>query len=91
MKKIWVICATVDLGYHMVKGYDSYDKAKAEFDWMEAEAIEEKIKHMMASPYYTLQKATESAKQYSYYTLEKATELAKKYSYYELESVEVEE
>ena len=31
MKTVWVICETVDLGYHMVKGYDSYDKAKAEF------------------------------------------------------------
>lgn len=76
MRTVWVICSVVDLGYHMVKGYNSYDKAKAEFERMEAEALEENIKYMMTSPYYTL---------------EKATELAKKYSYYELESLEVEE
>lgn len=42
MRKVWVICETVDLGYHMVKGYDSYDKANAEFERMQAEAISQK-------------------------------------------------
>ena len=30
MKTVWVICEEVDLGYHMVKGFASEDKAKAE-------------------------------------------------------------
>ena len=47
MKTIWVICETVDLGYHMVKGYYSYDKAKAEFDRMYAEAVAEQIAVLM--------------------------------------------
>jgi hypothetical protein len=44
MKTVWVICETVDLGYHMVEGYCSYDKAKAEFDRMYAEAVDWKVK-----------------------------------------------
>ena len=47
MKTVWVVCETVDLGYHMVKGYDSYDKAKAEFDRMYAEAVAEKVAVLM--------------------------------------------
>ena len=30
MKTVWVICEEVDLGYHMVKGFSSYDRAEAE-------------------------------------------------------------
>ena len=76
MKTVWVIGAVVDLGYRVVKGYMSYDKAKAEFDRMEAEAEAENIKYLLTSPHYTL---------------ERATELAKKTPYFELESVEIEE
>jgi hypothetical protein len=43
MKTVWVICETVDLGYHMVKGYDSYDKANAEFERLCEEAKAEQI------------------------------------------------
>ena len=76
MKTVWVICETVDLGYHMVKGYDSYDKAIAEFEQMQTEAIAEKVKSLMSHPHYTA---------------ELAIEYANKLQYYELESVEVEE
>jgi hypothetical protein len=76
MRTVWVICSVVDLGYHMVKGYNSYDKAKAEFERMETEALEANIKYMMTAPHITLEYATESAKIRRYY---------------ELESVEIEE
>lgn len=77
MRKVWVICETVDLGYHMVKGYDSYDKANTEFERMQAEAISQKVKALMNMPHG--------------WTEDKAIEYANSMSYYELESVEVEE
>ena len=76
MKTVWVICATVDLGYHMVKGYDSYDKAKAEFDRMYAKAVDEQVKNLMKN---------------CNYTKEQADAWCASVSFYELESVEVEE
>ena len=76
MKTIWVICETVDLGYHMVKGYYSYDKAKAEFDRMYAEAVDEKVKALM---------------KHCDYTKEQADYWCASCTFYELESVEIEE
>jgi hypothetical protein len=76
MKTVWVICATVDLGYHMVKGYDSYVKAKVEFDRMYAEAIAQKVEWLM---------------RHGSYTKEKAEKWCESHSFYELESVEIEE
>lgn len=76
MKTVWVICETVDLGYHMVKGYDSYGKAKAEFDRMYAEAVAEKVEQLM---------------KHGSYTKEQAEMWCSKVSFYELESVEIEE
>lgn len=76
MKTVWVICATVDLGYQMVKGYHSYDKAKADFDQMYAEAVAEKVQWLM---------------KHGNYTKEQAEDWCNKISFYELESLEVEE
>lgn len=76
MKTVWVICAVVDLGYTMVKGYDSYDKAKAEFDRMNAEAIAEKVKWLM---------------EHGSYTKEQADDWCSRVTFYELESLEIEE
>jgi hypothetical protein len=76
MKTVWVICETVDLGYHMVKGYDSYDKAKVEFDRMYAEAVAEKVEQLM---------------KHGNYTKEKADDWCTRVSFYELESLEIEE
>ena len=76
MKTVWVICATVDLGYRMVKGYDSYDKAKVEFDRMYAEAVDKQVKNLMES---------------CNYTKEQGEDWCASVSFYELESVEVEE
>ena len=76
MKTVWVICETVDLGYHMIKAYDSYDKANAEFERMQAKAIVDKVTALMVHPAYTL---------------ESATKYATSEQYYELNSVEVEE
>lgn len=76
MKTVWVICETVDLGYHMVKGYDSYDKAKAEFDRMHAKAVDEKVKALM---------------KHVDYTKERADDWCASVTFYELESVEIEE
>ena len=76
MKTVWVICETVDLGYHMVKGYDSYDQAKAEFDRLCAEAVAEKVEALM--------------KQCDY-TKEQADDWCSLITFYELESLEIEE
>ena len=80
MKTVWVICETVDLGYHMVKGYDSYDKAKAEFDRMYAEAVAEKVEALMKHSDYM-----------EGYTKQQAYDWCASVTFYELESVEVEE
>ena len=74
MKTVWVICRTVDLGYHMLKGYYSHDKAKAEFDRMRAEAIAQQVAVLMKHGY----------------TKERAEKWCESHSFYELESVEVE-
>lgn len=76
MKTVWVICETVDLGYRMVKGYDSYDKAKAEFDRMYAEAVAEKVEALM--------------KAHCKYTKEQADDWCASVTFYELESLEIE-
>jgi hypothetical protein len=76
MKTVWVICETVDLGYHMVKGYDSYDKAKTEFDRMYAEAVAQKVEQLM---------------RHCNYTKEQSEKWCESHSFYELESVEIEE
>jgi hypothetical protein len=76
MKTVWVICQTVDLGYHMIKGYHSHDKAKAEFDRMRAEAITRQVAVLM---------------KHGSYTKEQAEKWCESHSFYELESVEIEE
>ena len=76
MKTLWVICETVDLGYHMVKGYESYDMANAEFQRMESEANAEKVKQLM---------------KHCNYTKEQATDWCASLTFYELNSVEIEE
>ena len=79
IKTVWVVCYTVDLGYHMVKGYDSYDKAKAEFDRMYAEAVAEKVEALMKHCDYT-----------KGYTKEQAEDWCAKVTFYELHSLEIE-
>jgi hypothetical protein len=76
MKTVWLICQTVDLGYHVVKGYDSYDKAKAEFDRMCAVAVDEKVKELMT---------------HCGYTKEQADDWCAGSTFYELDSVELSE
>ena len=78
MKTVWVICRTVDLGYYMVKGYDSYDKAKAEFDRMYAEDVAEKVAELM-KPSIWLN-----------YTKKEAEDWCAKVTFYELCSLEIE-
>ena len=79
MKTVWVICRTVDLGYHMVKGYESYDKAKAEFDRMYAEDVAEQVAALMKPhPWPNL-------------TKKQAEDWCAKVTFYELCSLEIEE
>jgi len=61
MKTVWVICESVDLGYHMVKGYDSYCKAVAECDRLKTQAINEKVKILVDNFNYTQEKALDFA------------------------------
>ena len=76
MKTVWVICQTIDLGYQMVKGYDSCEKAKVEFDRMYAEAVDEQVKQLMESRLK--------------YTKEQADDWCASVSFYELDTVEIE-
>ncbi len=76
MKTVWVICNSLSLGYHMVKGYDSYDPAKAEFDRINAEAVAEKVEFLMRQ---------------CNYTLEQADVWCTDATFYELKSLEIEE
>ena len=69
MKTVWVICETVDLGYHMVKGYDSYDQAKAEFDRMYAEVVAEKVEALMKQCNYTKAQADDWCASATFYEL----------------------
>ena len=78
MKTVWVICSTVDLGYHMVTGYESYDKAKAEFDRMYAEDVAEQVAALMKPhPWPNL-------------TKKQAEDQCANYTLYELHSLEIE-
>ncbi len=70
---VYLICETVDLGYHVVAGYQSEEKAKAELEKMIQKAKEEKI---------------EELKKINYSQVE-AENYVKYYSFYELDSVEV--
>jgi hypothetical protein len=72
MKTVWVICATVDLGlgYHMVKGYDSYDKAKVEFDRICDEAVAQKVEQLMKHCNYTKEQADNWCASVTFYELE---------------------
>jgi len=79
MKKIWVICETVDLGYRMLNGYASYDKALAEYERLQAQAIARKVKSLMSSKITII------------LSLDEAVKYANGLRYYELESVKVEE
>ena len=69
MKTVWVICETVDLGYHMVKGYDSYNRAKAEFERMYAEAVAEKVEALMKQCDYTKEQADDWCASVTFYEL----------------------
>lgn len=71
---VYLICETVDLGYHVVAGYQSEEKAKAELEKMIEQAKEEKIQALKKINYS--QKEAENFVQYI--------------SFYELDSVEVE-
>jgi hypothetical protein len=70
MKAVWVICQTIDLGYHMVKGYASYDKAKAELERMHAEAVDDKVKALMTHCGYTKEQADDFCASHTFYILE---------------------
>jgi hypothetical protein len=76
MKTVWVICETIDLGYRMVKGYESYDKANAECQRMDDEAKAEKVKDLM---------------KHCDYTKEQADSWCVGVCFYDLDSVEIEE
>lgn len=70
MSTVWVICETVDLGYHMVEGYASYDRAVVEYNRMVAEAKAEKIRDLIEYCGYTQHSAEYHAHSQSYYELQ---------------------
>ncbi len=70
MKTVWVICESVDLGYHMVKGYGSYCKAVAECDRLNKQAINEKVKTLVEDFNYTRERALEYAMSSGVYDVE---------------------
>ena len=73
--KVYLVCETVDLGYHVVAGYLSENRAKAETERLINEAIQEKVQDLMKIGYNS-----EDAKKYAWHQ-----------SYYELAEVDVEE
>lgn len=76
MKTVWVICKNIDMGYHMVKGYDSREQAVAECERLQTQAINEKVKILVDN---------------FDYTQEEALDLAMVACVYDVESLEIEE
>lgn len=72
--KVYLVCETIDLGYHVVAGYFSKDRAENEKERLVNKAIQEKIYDLMQIGY----------------NKEDAEVFARSYYYYELSEVEVE-
>lgn len=70
MNTVYVICEPVDLGYHMVAGFASHDRAKAELDRMVQQARKEKIIGLIKGCNYTQQKAEQYVQHTTFYELE---------------------
>ena len=72
---VYLVCETVDLGYHVVVGYTDQARAQAEVDRLNSEAFANCVRDLIGIGY----------------TPEEAQASAKHRSYYELDSVEVDE
>jgi hypothetical protein len=67
---MWVICEVVDLGYTMVKGYRSEQRARIEFDRLYAEAVKHRTEMLMRLPGYTAEQAAKFCSTITFYELE---------------------
>jgi len=54
---VYVVCKNVDQGYHMVRGFVSYDAALAEFNRMEQKEREKQIAMVIKDRGYSLHAA----------------------------------
>lgn len=72
---VYLVCETVDLGYHVVKGHTDRDRAQAEVDRLNSEALANCARDLISIGY----------------TPDEAQVNATNRSYYELTSVEVDE
>ena len=73
--KVYLVCETVDLGYHVVTGYLSENRARVEMEKLNEEAVQQKVQDLMKICF----------------NKENAETYARHQSYYELAEVEVEE
>jgi hypothetical protein len=81
MKTVYLVCSTVDLGYHAEYGYTSIEKAEAKMAELIAMAKERYIKMAMTPSPYNL-----------FPVYEKVVQDAERYhEKYEIASVEIEE
>lgn len=70
---VYLICEIVDLGYHVISGYKSKERAESELKTLKETALDEKIKGLMAIGY----------------SRESAFNLVKNWPFYEIEEVDV--
>ncbi len=73
--KVYLVCETVDLGYHVVTGYPSENRARVEMEKLNEEAVQQKVQDLMKIGY----------------NKKNAEKYARQLHYYELAEVEVEE
>lgn len=76
--KVYLVCETVDLGYHVVAGYLSEKRARVEMEKLHEEAVQQKVRDLMEIC-YNKEDAETYARHQLYYEL------------YELAEVDVEE
>jgi hypothetical protein len=81
MKTVYLVCSTVDLGYHVEYGYTSLEKAEAKMSELIAMAKERYIEMAMTITPYNLSPVYETVVQNANRYHEK----------YEIASVEIEE
>ena len=72
--KVYLVCETVDLGYHVVAGYLSENRARVEMEKLNEEAFQQKVQDLMEIG-YNKENAEKYARQLHYYELAELAEV----------------